>query len=197
MYQAILAAVATGQQLMSNAAAAAGGGGGILDGLYTGVKSVSPPLVKLGLEIAELPGKIQEWGRQLVESQRYLSQYNGTIAGATAQLDANRLRREIDKGQQTSESFARLAKKQDELEESMQPSQNAWQNMRNNVQASLTGATASLVRSFNDSALGRAFIKMGDAADKTDPNKDPFINEVFHTMADDVRKKNRQPLPKL
>lgn len=172
------------------------GGGGALGGLYQAAKDAAPPLIKLGMEIAEIPGKIQEWGRQLVESQRYLSQYNGTIAGATAQLDADRIRRDIQLGRATSGSFQDLTQSQSRLEEAMQPARELWADVKNTVQSWLNNLGAGIMEGTNGIAV-EAAKALGIELKKDDVKDDPFINQAFHSMADNIRKQNRQPLPKL
>jgi hypothetical protein len=171
-------------------------GGGALGGLYEAAKNAAPPLMKLGFEVADLPGKIQEWSRQLVESQRHLAQYNGTIAGATAQLDADRINRGINRASQTSESFKELTESQSRLEDASQPFAIAWQNASNNVMDAINGVAASFLEGLAEFPLVAALLDwLG--YEKTQRKQDPYTNEVFHTMADDIRRKNRQPLPKL
>jgi hypothetical protein len=91
------------------------------------------PWLIIGAEVAKLPFELQQWGKELSESQRGLGNFNGQIAQSFAQLDVRRMFREMQTGKENADSIAFLNKQQNNLEENLRPLSSAMTRAGNYV----------------------------------------------------------------
>lgn len=102
--------------------------------------------IDLGKAIVTLPIKIQQWGDELVESQRHLKDLSGTMAGAFSTLDAERFGRNIDIAGRTADSTKDLTQSQSRLEDALVPWESLTTNIENRVMAVVEDLATSALK---------------------------------------------------
>jgi hypothetical protein len=75
----------------------------------------------LSLQLSKLPALLKEWGESLVQSQRYLGKFNGTMAMANAESERRGILRAIGSGQRTGGPTAELNLSLENLKDQIQP----------------------------------------------------------------------------
>ena len=101
-------------------------------------------------------GALKRFVDNVVEGNRRLAVYNGTIALAMARLDINRIRRDIHRGHEVAPSAKYAAEGLDRLEEAADPYLIWWQKAKNNVAGWLGHTAADWLGSAPGNALASA-----------------------------------------
>lgn len=129
-------------QSVATAGLLAAAGGPI--GMIAGVGVLFETIVKNGLE---LPSMIKRWAESLKDSQRYLSEYNATIAVAFAKSDVRSIMRGMESGRATSGSTSDLVSALDSLKDTLRPLSDVSTNILNTmVTAAIKGTDTLLAR---------------------------------------------------
>ena len=97
-------------------------------------------MVGLATAVATVVRRVERFSLAMSESNRSVARYNSQLASSFAELDRNRLKRDIETAQVTSASAKFANKGQDYLEDELRPLENAAQNVGN-----LIAGTASFV----------------------------------------------------
>lgn len=103
--------------------------------LGAGVGATLGAVVASAGEIAKLPQSIMNWSEALVESQRSISKYNGTLAQAFAEHERRGIVRGIESGRRTGGTTSELSGALDGLRDTLQPIRD---NVTNVIAKSLT-----------------------------------------------------------
>lgn len=110
-------------------------------GTNTGLgNTASASMVMGGIIATQLPNVLRDFVTMLnsqVEKQRYKADYDAPIAQEYAELEINRMQRQIMSSQVTSDSTSRLAESLDKFEGALQPAIDAFTNIMNNFKAVL------------------------------------------------------------
>lgn len=120
-------------------------GGG---GAGQGHNPLAASMVMSGIIATQLPDTLRKFVAMInnsVESQRYKSDYDAPIAQEFAELEINRMQRQIMSSQVTSDSTSRLADSLDKFEDAIQPAIDAFTNGINNLKAFLTEQATNLL----------------------------------------------------
>lgn len=96
--------------------------------------------------IAEVSKATEAWGKELLDGQRHLTRYNGTIARSFAEGQRREIVRNIRSGRNTSASTVGLQKSYDSLKDELQPFKDAAVNTLNRLAQGLTLIVTSIVR---------------------------------------------------
>ncbi|MFO0940067.1 MAG: hypothetical protein U0930_04805 [Pirellulales bacterium] len=83
--------------------------------------------------------------RQMIEYNRSLTRFSGTLSAAYGKLDSDRILREIKSADVQGESLAGLVNAQSKLEEALGDFKNDWRVVGNDIQQILTNAAASII----------------------------------------------------
>jgi len=119
---------------------------------------------------------LHNFSSQLSESQRYLEQYNGTIAVSFARLEMDRIGRSIKTGQATAESTKYNNEALSRLEDAMMPYQNLWTNAVQNITGAIADLGADVLNAIAEGVTAMTF-GMVDLTKKT-MNNDNFISNL-------------------
>lgn len=90
--------------------------------------------------------KVEQSGNSMLQANRELANYSGTIAGAYAQLDADRVRREMSKAASMSGPLAGLAKNQSDFEAAKQDLFQPFEQLAISVQSSMTWLATQTIK---------------------------------------------------
>lgn len=115
--------------------------------------AAAKPLLALAAakELATLPNKIAQWGESLIESQRNLGQFSGTIARSLGEFERRKLLRTIDTAGGTAKSTEFLTESISDLRDSLQPMAIAVTNLTNTVAALSASAVMPTLRTIHRS----------------------------------------------
>jgi hypothetical protein len=106
----------------------------------------------LGLATRQLQGwidwlkKVEDAGSKMIESNRNLANYSGTIASAFAQLDADRVRREIGKANSMAGQLEGLAANQSQFEAAKQDLFEPFEKLQVAIQSKLTWIGTQIIK---------------------------------------------------
>lgn len=139
----------------------------VLDPLETPIKKITTGFKGLADTITELPGALRSWGDSLVESQRHLRDYNGSIAYAFSESERREMLRNVESGARTGGSTASLSEALSDLKDEIQWHKDIMTNGFNGV---VTVLTQLLV----------AALKTADAAERV-AEQVPIIGPILQT----------------
>ena len=100
----------------------------------------------LAVQVAQMPGLIQEWGEQLIESKRGLAQFSAEMAMVFAEADIREIQRGMKIGEATGASTGGLSDASQDLKDSLAPFQTAFSNASNMAMEGLTRGLNLLVQ---------------------------------------------------
>ena len=120
----------TAGRAVAGGALAAGGTAAIVTG---GALLVAAFAALAAVITIKVIGAFQKFISNIVESNRSLAMYNGTIALAMARLDIARIRREIHRGHVLADSAKFAAEGLDRFEEAAEPYLTNWSMLWNNI----------------------------------------------------------------
>lgn len=89
---------------------------------------------------------LQAADNALLERNRRLAQYSGALTASFAQLDRNRIRRDIERARGTSGQSAKLAEAIDELEQTLQPYTEGAANLLTQIATGITRMTNGMIQ---------------------------------------------------
>ncbi len=143
--------------------------------------------VKFGSAIKDVVQVTEAWGRELLQGQRHLSAFNGTIAKAFAEGDRREMIRNIESGQATGNSTALLSAAFQDLMDEVQPIKDGVTSIFNVTATVVTAGVTGMVR--NLKAISNFCVWLQEnmpwAKDEPAPeikdNFTPFI-ELMHTI---------------
>ena len=149
-------------------------------------------------ELVQLPKRIRDLGNAALESTRHLTQMNGIIATAYAQLDADRYRRNVAFARDTAGTTRSLTESQSRLEKALLPIQTDLANFGNRLVSATENILAAVIEWFNKNqwtlevatffnsglALMRAINEILKKWDrKADKPEFPILSEVVFELA--------------
>jgi len=116
--------------------------------------------VALGKELVELPFKLEEWGRTLLDSQRYLAEFSGSMASVFANADMRAYARNAKLGEETAGSASHLQESTDDLADALEPVQALLTDIKNEALADVIDLIKPLAQEMGEMAKDvRAFLK--------------------------------------
>lgn len=133
-------------------------------------------------KLSSIPNTVSNWSKSLLDSQQQIVQYNGAMRMSSLYLSTQRTARDIKQGQLTSDSYSSLNQSQNRLERANLPFKIAKQNIENKKAAIANNRTAEQLEALAKSSVGKAILKMGDAADKNN-TQEPFLNSIALSLA--------------
>jgi len=125
--------------------------------------------LRLPFAILGFVGSIHRFGDRLIEMQRGTAQYSGPMSLALANLDTQRIFREMRVANATQTSFVGLTKAVDRLEQAMTPFRAATTNMTNIGGTIASNGVASLLERFMDPKLFDPLVQSYQNAGIKDP----------------------------
>ena len=133
----------------------AGEGGNLLDSVAGGFSNLAKAMGPVGFILAgtivglrkfvQWLGNVDKKSRKMIEDNRGLAQYSGSLAGSYAQLDNERLLREITKAQEMSGPLGRLTKSQSGFEASQENLLLPFKKVAVDIQAMLTNVASYVI----------------------------------------------------
>ena len=117
-------------------------------GAGQGHNPLAASMVMSGIIATQLPDTLRKFVGMLnntVESQRYKADYDAPTAQEFAELEINRMQRQIMSSQNTSDSTSRLTESLDKFEDALQPAIDAFTNGINNLKAFATEQATNLL----------------------------------------------------
>jgi hypothetical protein len=177
-----IAAVARGG---SSAATAAGGGSGAAAGAGTAAGSIGAAAAGIIIIIAAvaaaltiLPGKIQKWAAELLESQRHLAKFSASMAQVFAIRDIRVMLREQRIGEATARTTGALAKAEQDLADINEPWDIMVANFKNSIMTDLAGVGKTIggfrnyILGIGDYRYGRTPEGMGKAREEDEKKRE-------------------------
>ena len=100
-------------------------------------EKLAPLWAKLTIGVGGFLFVVNRWTRSMVDSQRVLAKYNGSIATAVAQLDVQQIRLGYQKASATSGSSVMLSQAIKEFRKEFQPLSEVWGSISNTAEAAV------------------------------------------------------------
>lgn len=145
--------------------------------------------------ITGFPRLMEGWGRELLDAQKHLAQFNGQIATSFAESDKAEILRNIESGQRTAKSTGQLSKAWDELQNETQPYKDAGTNVMNTIGAGLIRMTAVMIQIAESVTWIAELVNWSNEEQKKNPQNDlPFVQ--FMHRIEENEKKSRDPRAK-
>ncbi len=158
------------------------GGGGAASRAANGLGDLAKKLPPVIASFAALPAIAHGFSNRLLEAQRSLTQYNGTIAAAFAKLELGRIQRSIRGGVMTAGTTSDLADSTNRLENALMPLSSLKDNLQNIFLDSLNEVAIFMLNGINKILNPVAARLFGDPFDPIAPNKvDPISMQTFLT----------------
>ncbi len=124
----------------AGAAGAAGGGAAAIGAVAAPIAIV----IAAGVAFKETTEAIVDFARTCEQANRALAEVSPSMAAIAAQRDANRMGRDIDKGENTSGTASKLADALDRWETATQPWGELLQNIENTIASELLDVVTSI-----------------------------------------------------
>lgn len=148
---------------------------------------------KLGEKFVELATATEDWGRELMDSQKHLMAFNGNIARAFLETERRDILRNIESGKNTGATTSNLANAWNDLKDEMQPFKDVLTNSLNTIAIAVTMVVKTVVKYGKPLAEGVLFMQKnwpwGDKSVEADelPPFQEFLKVLSDNFDPDAR----------